>query len=246
MPDLQTQLSYFLNGLYAGSVAIPANISVTGTVTATGNISSTGGSLTGVGIANSATAIYTWTGRTSFASPADGVVQFTNNAQNGFTRAIFGTNDATTSGAAFQMLGGQLVRRAGDGTTAAGQATVGPVTNGGTASIATFTVGASDGIFQVSADVSVTASSNHTFSIDCVYTDAASNSRTMLLPMEQLLTGNFISGALITNTLGVGAYASATMQIRAKAATTITLRTSAGGTFTGVVYTASATITQVG
>lgn len=50
---------------------------------------------------------------------ADGVAQFTNNAQSGFSRLILGTNDATTNGASWLLNGtGDLTARSGDGTSA--------------------------------------------------------------------------------------------------------------------------------
>lgn len=112
MADLQTLLSYFLNGLYAGSVSIPANISVTGTIDATGNI-------TGTHLRTSPGSgqIY-WLGRSIMQSPSDGLWQVTNQAQSGFTRAIFGTNDGTANGFSFTLSGGSVLLKTGDGSTA--------------------------------------------------------------------------------------------------------------------------------
>jgi hypothetical protein len=61
----------------------------------------------------------------------------------------------------------------------------------------------------------------------------------MIFPVQQL-TGSFVAGGLIT---GVGAWETPVMHIRCKASTTITIGTSAG-TFTGVTYSADATIVQ--
>lgn len=119
------------------------------------------------------------------------------------------------------------------------------VTNVGTASVATYTVGAADGTFEVGCNVLVTTSTNHTFSCDTTYTDESNVARTMVMPVEQL-AGAFATSGLITNVTGAGPYESAVMTIRAKAATAITIRTSAGGTFTGVVYNIDGTIKQVG
>lgn len=119
------------------------------------------------------------------------------------------------------------------------------VTNTGTASVATYTVGAADGTFEVGCNVLVTTSTNHTFSCDTTYTDESNTARTMVMPVEQL-AGTFATSGLITNVTGAGPYESPVMTIRAKAATAITIRTSAGGTFTGVVYNIDGTIKQVG
>ena len=111
------------------------------------------------------------------------------------------------------------------------------------AALATYTVGAADGTFLVSANVLVTTSTTHSFSVDVDYTDEGNTARTLILPMAQL-AGTFITGGLITNVTGAGPYESAVLKIRCKAATAITIRPSAG-TFTTVTYNAEADITQV-
>lgn len=115
---------------------------------------------------------------------------------------------------------------------------------GVTASIATYTVGAADGTFEVSANCLVTTSTTHSFSLDVTYTDEGSTARTMILPVASL-AGSFVTGGLITNATGAGTYESPTMLIRAKAATAITVRTSAGGTYTTVTYNARGVISQI-
>lgn len=112
------------------------------------------------------------------------------------------------------------------------------------AAAATYTVGASDGTFEVSGNVLVTASATHTFSLDVTYTDESNTARTLILPMAQL-SGAFVTGGLITNATGAGPYESPVMHIRCKAATAITIRVSAG-TFTSVTYNSEGTIKQVG
>jgi len=124
------------------------------------------------------------------------------------------------------------------------EARVSAVTNTGSASIATYTVGAADGAFRVSANALVTTSTAHSFSLDCVYTDTSNVSRTLVLPVAQL-AGTFLTTGLITNATGTGPYETATMHIRCKASTSITIRTSSGGTFTGVVYNAEGCIEQI-
>lgn len=108
------------------------------------------------------------------------------------------------------------------------------------ASIATYTVGAADGSFLVSANVNVTTATTHNFGVVITYTDETSASRSLTLPMVQL-AGTVV--AAITNVTGVGPYAGIPVQIRCKAGTAITVTTS--GTFTTVVYNAEGLITQI-
>lgn len=109
------------------------------------------------------------------------------------------------------------------------------------ASIATYTCGAADGSFDVSANVNVTVSTALATTITCTYTDESNASRVMVLPVQQL-TGSFIAAGAIT---GLGAWETPTMHIRVKASTAITIGTTAG-TFTGVTYTAEGLIIQTG
>lgn len=109
----------------------------------------------------------------------------------------------------------------------------------GAASLAAYTVGATDGDFLVGANVLVTASTTHSFTCTCTYTDEGSTSRTLTLNFSQL-SGAFITA--ITNVTGASAYSGVPVQIRAKAATTITLATT--GTFTSVTYNFSGSIRQ--
>lgn len=125
-----------------------------------------------------------------------------------------------------------------------GYGDVAAATDTGTASIATYTVGAADGTFEVGCNVLVTTSTTHSFSCDVTYTDESNVARTLVLPVAQL-AGSFVASGLITNVTGAGPYESPTMTIRAKAATAITVRTSAGGTYTTVVYNARGVIKQV-
>ena len=109
--------------------------------------------------------------------------------------------------------------------------------------VATYTVGAADGSFEVSGNVNVTASVTHSFSLDVTYTDETNTVRTLILPMTQL-GGSFISGGLITNVTGASPYESPVLHIRCKTATTITIRPSAG-TYTSVTYNAEGIIKQI-
>lgn len=107
------------------------------------------------------------------------------------------------------------------------------------ASISTYTCGAADGSFEVSANMNVTAAVALSTTLICSYTDESNTARVMVLPVQQL-TGNFITGGLIT---GTGAWESVVMHIRCKASTSITIGTAAG-TFTSVTYTAEGIIKQ--
>lgn len=108
--------------------------------------------------------------------------------------------------------------------------------------LTTYTVGASDTTFQISANVNVTAVAVASFQVTCTYTDETNTSRTLVLNFSQ------ISGTLvqtITAALGVGAYEGVPLQIRAKAGTTIIIASAAGGTYTSVTYNIEERIMQL-
>lgn len=109
------------------------------------------------------------------------------------------------------------------------------------ASVATYTVGAADGSFIVSANVNVTTSTTHSITCTCTYSDENNTSRTETFSFTQ--AGVAVPIQTITNVTGVGAYASSPLRIRCKAATAITIATV--GTFTAVVYNVEGDITQV-
>lgn len=119
-----------------------------------------------------------------------------------------------------------------------GRATAQTATN---TSIATYTVGATDGSFEVSANVNVTTSTLHSFAIQCIYTDETNTSRTLVMPVAQL-AGSFVTSGLITNGTGTGPYETPVMHIRCKAGTAITVKTV--GTFTTVTYNVEGIIKQ--
>lgn len=119
---------------------------------------------------------------------------------------------------------------------AAGRVTAQSAAN---SSISTYTLPASDGSYEVSMNMNVTAATALSTSMNCTYTDEANVSRTMILPTTSL-SGTFLAGGLVTAT---GAFETPVMHIRCKASTAITLLT-ATGTFTGVTYTAEGNIKQ--
>lgn len=106
------------------------------------------------------------------------------------------------------------------------------------ASICTYTVGVSDASFVVSANVNVTASTTHAFTMTCTYTNESSNSVTLTEAFTQLTGSTLLTS--ITNVTGTGSYEGLTFHIRAKAGTTITWATT--GTFTSVTYNAEGRI----
>lgn len=108
------------------------------------------------------------------------------------------------------------------------------------AAVASYTVGAADGSFLISANVNVTTATTHSFTVTCTYTDETNTSRTQTLPFCQVAGVPLVT---ITNITGVGPYEGIPVRIRCKTATAITIQTV--GTFTAVVYNVEADITQV-
>lgn len=103
------------------------------------------------------------------------------------------------------------------------------------ASVVTYTVGASDATFEVSANVRPTTSTTHDFDVECTYTDEGNTARTAKMPLR--LVGS--TTALVTAVAaanGTVPYMGVPITIRAKAATAITIITEAGGTYTTVTY----------
>ncbi len=107
------------------------------------------------------------------------------------------------------------------------------------ASISTYTVGAADGSFEVSANVLVTTATTHNFTVECAYTDEGNTARVATFLFE-LIAGTTTTSVINTN--GAVPYEGIPLHIRAKAATAITIRTQAAGTYTTVVYNAEGII----
>lgn len=114
--------------------------------------------------------------------------------------------------------------------------------NAAKATVATYTVGASDGNFIVDANVNVTTSTLHNFTVTVTYFDENNTSRTLTMGFTQLSGATLLTA--ITNATGAGPYESVPYHIRCKAATAITVATV--GTFTTVTYNVEATIKQEG
>lgn len=175
-------------------------------------------------------------GRSRMKSSADGTMNFRNNADNadsgiavaGIAQSAKTTlyNNVTTTG-----WGSPAIYASGRSTaqTAA------------VASVSTYTVGAADGTFLVSANALVTASVTNNFTVTCAYTDEGNNARTLTLTFSQV-GGTLLTA--ITNITGVGPYEGIPLHIRCKASTAITIATT--GTFTSVTYNVEGYITQIG
>lgn len=108
------------------------------------------------------------------------------------------------------------------------------------ASVATFTVGAADASFEVSANVLVTTATLCNFTVTVAYTDEGGTSRTLTLQFSTL-AGAFVSA--IVNTGGASPYEGVPLHLRCQAATSITIATT--GTFTTVAYNVEGIIKQM-
>lgn len=112
------------------------------------------------------------------------------------------------------------------------------------ASVSTFTVGASDATFEVSANVLVTTATTHDFDVQVTYTDEGNTARTVTLPFR-LVGSTTALVASIVNGNGTVPYLGVPVHIRAKAATVITVITEAAGTYTTVAYNVEGYIKQI-
>lgn len=110
-----------------------------------------------------------------------------------------------------------------------------------TVTLATYVVGASDGSFEVSANVNVTASLTVTMAVTCTYNDE--NNAAQTLTMAFKTGGGTVLVTSITTALGNIAYHGFPFTIRAKAGSTISIQST--GTVTSVTYTAEGRIMQV-
>jgi hypothetical protein len=153
------------------------------------------------------------------------------------------SDNSTNFGGLIKQVNG--INTAGWGVPAiygAGRATA---QNAANASVATYTVGGSDGSFEVSANVLVTTATTHNFTVECAYTDEGNTAR--VITMNFMLVGggttNFTTA--IINTNGAVPYHGIPLHIRAKASTAITIRTQAAGTYTTVVYNVEGVIVQL-
>lgn len=107
-------------------------------------------------------------------------------------------------------------------------------------SIASYTVGASDETLEVSANVLVTASSNHGFTVRFTYTDEGNTVRNQTLNM-QLISGSIVPS--VANADGAVPHNGVPAHIRCKAGSTVTISTT--GTFTSVTYNVEGVIKKL-
>lgn len=119
----------------------------------------------------------------------------------------------------------------------AGRATAQVAAN---ASVATYTLGAADASFEVSANILVTTATTHAFTCTCAYTDEGNTARTITFTFSN------VGGTLLTSIANAGGavpYEGIPLHIRAKASTTITIATT--GTFTSVAYNVEGVIRKL-
>lgn len=105
------------------------------------------------------------------------------------------------------------------------------------ASVASYTVGASDGSFLVSANANITAFTAGTFNVTVAYTDETNTAQTLKLNFSTL------TGTLGITLAAAGPFEGIPAHIRCKAGTTITMATS--GTFTSLTYNVEGVISQI-
>lgn len=103
--------------------------------------------------------------------------------------------------------------------------------------VVSYALGAQDGSFQVSSDVTVTAYTAGTFTTTVAYTDESNTPRVLTLNYSSL------AGAISPNIAAAGPFPALDLVIRVKAATTITVATT--GTFTTLTYNVEALLRQV-
>lgn len=156
-----------------------------------------------------------------------------------------GTNTAQISASSGLAITGTITSYNGIATAGNGVVTVqgagrSTAQTAAVGSVATYTVGASDASFEVSANVLVTTSTTHSFTATCAYTDESNVARTLTLSFSGL-TGTFLTA--ITNVTGAGPYEGVPMHIRCKASTAITIATA--GTFTTVTYNVEGNIRKL-
>lgn len=190
-----------------------------------------GGTLTN-GIGLNITAVASGTNKTQLLSgtdtPPSGTweIYSAGTGNSFFGGKITGYNNLTTAGNGLASIQG------------AGRVTA---QTAAAASIATYTVGAADASFLVSANVNLTAATTASFSVTCAYTDETNAARTLTLGFTQLSGATLLT--VITNVTGTGPYESIPYHIRCKAATAITI--ASAGTFTSVTYNAEGVITKL-
>lgn len=113
---------------------------------------------------------------------------------------------------------------------------------GASGTVTSYTVGGSDGTFEVSGDILATTSTNYSFMYMVDWTDETGTARTT----GMMFTGMGVSGvtATLSNSDGPD-FQGLPLTIHAKAGTAITLHTNGGGTYMNVTYNIDGIIKQV-
>ena len=171
------------------------------------------------GTAAAGTAPVKFASGTLLTAPVAGVVEF-------LTDSYYAT---TTTGAIRRMIVAGNTGRATAQTAAV-------------ASVATYTLGAADASFEVSANVLVTTSSGEVFTVQVTYTDEGNTARTLTLPFI-ILAGTTV--AAINSANGAVPYEGLPVHLRCKASTAITVLTQAAGTYTGATFNCEGVIKQI-
>src|SRR3990167_6302910 len=214
------------NGNGAGNLALTnaagsQTIQITGDATAGVHTYFNSGNL-GIGT-TSPTAVLHLKAGTATASTAP--LKFTSGTLN--TTAEAGAIEFLTDSYYATTTTGAVRRMIVAGNT--GRATAQTAAN---ASVATYTLGASDASYEVSANVLVTTATTHAFTVTCAYTDEGNTARTVTMTFGLVAGG--VATTSIANANGAVPYMGVPLHIRCKASTAITIATT--GTFTTVTY----------
>jgi hypothetical protein len=205
----------------------------------------TGSNPVSIASSNAATLQGTGSATAKITSAASTVVEATGSASvtisvNGSTRATYnssGNVDLTGKATTYNN-----IATAGTGLPIIVKHTRVTGQTAANSSICTYTAPASDGSYEVSANMNVTASTTLSTTLTCTYTDESNTARTMILPVTSL-NGTMVAAGAISGA-GASVWETPVMHIRVKASTAITILTSTG-TFTGVTYTAEGCIRQI-
>jgi hypothetical protein len=167
---------------------------------------------------------------TAMSSPSAGVFAF------GHTSA----SDAAMQFGSLAKLGSIVT--AGDGLVSVlGAATI--TAQSGAHTIATYSPGSGTHTYEVSGSINITAATSAVFPLQVTYTDTAGASHTTNIPLVNATSG---TGTVLTTTNSSAAadYVSIPLHIVATSGSAITVSTGTG-TYTGVTYSANATIRRM-
>lgn len=172
-----------------------------------------------------------------FKSDGTTLVQRINDTGVGFFAATPVAQQSGDIGAALVALGLMSSATSTSNVVASGRQTAQVAAD---ANVFTFTLPAADHSYLITSNILVTASTLHSFTTTCSYTDESNTARVLTLNYSQL-TGAFVTA--ITNGTGASAYEGVPVQIRCKASTNVVVATT--GTFTSVTYNVEAALVQL-